>query len=160
MAYRSLCGKAGTRRDRSNYAQTVIMVAEQLLIQRTGTMTTKRVSNKEFAFRTWVNVRLGEEDKDNLAGMTENINPGELMNWVASMVYAGYSFSTSWDEYSGAHQCSLVCKAADDVNFGFGMSARHPEFEIALLSLRYKHDVVCAGDWTTVGTARPNGVWD
>jgi len=160
MAYRSLCSRVGTRRDRANYSQTVIFVAEQLLAQRIGTMSTKRVSSKEFQFRSWVNVRLSEDDKDALADLVETFEPGGLLDWVAKVVYSGYSFSVSWDEYSGAHQVSLVCKVADDPNYGFGMSARHPEFVIALLSLRYKHDEVCHGDWNAAGTARPNGIWD
>jgi hypothetical protein len=136
------------------------MVAEQIFYERTGTMTVKRVSNKEFAFKSWVNVKIGEDDKDILAELTENPNAREMLDWIANLVYSGYSFSVSWDEYSGAHQVSLVCKVADDPNFGFGMSARHPDFVFALITLRYKHEVICGGNWSTVGTSRPNGVWD
>lgn len=160
LAKRSICGRAGTRRERANYAQNTLMIAEQLMYRRLGTMAVNRVSGKDFVFDSWVNVRLSEDDKARLAELSDGLDCEDLLNFVAERVYNGYSFSCSWDDYSGAHQASFVCKAKGDPNYGFGMSARHPDFMIALLSLQYKHQVVCHGEWTSVGTSRLNGVWD
>lgn len=120
-------------------------------------MTIKKQTGKDFSFAGWVNVRLSEEDKGEIAHKAENINPEQLLDWIASMAYQGYSFSVSWDDWSDAQQVSLVCKATEDKNFGLGLSARHPEFDLAVLTLLYKHDDILRGDWSDAPTPQANG---
>lgn len=140
---RSLClGKQNLQ-----YAQSEILVSERLFTRRMGSMAIKRHSNKEFTFDRWVNVRLGDSDKENLQELAKSADIGALIDWVASMVYQGYSFSVSWDDWSDSQQLSFVCKAPDDPNYGLGLSARHPEFDMALLTLHYKHTEICAANW-------------
>lgn len=121
-------------------------------------MAVKRHSGKDFKFDSWVNVRLSDDDKEALAALAENIDMMTLADWVASLAYQGYSFSLSWDEWSEAQQVSLVCKAPDDPNYGLGLSARHPDFDVALMTLRYKHEAICRAKWSE-NSPTPSNSW-
>jgi len=115
-------------------------------------MTINRVSNKDFTFDRWINLRLEEEHKSELTHLVESLDPEDLLRWLSGMCFQGYSFSAAWDDYSDAQQVSLVCKNADDPNFGLGLSARHPDFDVALFTLRYKSEEILRSNW---GSAPP-----
>ena len=110
-------------------------------------MDIKRASSKDFQFKEWINVRLDDSHKAELEHLSKDMNVGGLYDWVASMVYQGYSFSVYWDDWSDSQQVSLVCKAVGDPNYGCGLSARHPDLDMAILSLHYKHNEILRGNW-------------
>ena len=140
-------------------AWVVLTQADETLIKRIGDMGIKRHSNKEFQFDSWVNLRLEEQHKEELVHLAENVSHGQLINWLASMAFEGYSFSASWDEYSDAVQVSLVCKAPDDPNYGLGLSARHPDFDLAVLTLQYKHEQLCDHNWSSIPPTPKGTAW-
>jgi hypothetical protein len=147
VAYRSCVSSGIAKKAKCEYAQNHISFGEELLFRRIGTMAIDRKSGKDFEFLGWVNIRLGEQDKAQLAAMSKTVVPVDLVDWIATMTFNGYSFSVSWDDYSDAQQVSIVCKNAQDTNFGYGLSARHPELLFAILSLRYKHTVIADFNW-------------
>lgn len=140
-------------------AWVVLASANEDLFRRLGDMTIKRHSNKEFTFDRWVNVRLEEQHKEELAHLADNVQPKDLIEWLGVMAFEGYSFSASWDEYSDAVQVSLVCKAPDDPNYGLGMSARHPDFDLAVLTLQYKHEQLCDSNWSAQPPSPKGTAW-
>lgn len=140
-------------------AWVLLSSAENLLDKRLGDMATKKHSNSEFKFDQWVNIRLEENHKEELAHLCENIDFSSLSGWLSSMAYEGYSFSCSWDDYSDALQVSLVCKAPDDPNYGLGLSARHPDFDLAVLTLQFKHEQIADGNWAKLPPTPKGNSW-
>jgi hypothetical protein len=109
------------------------------------------------AVRAWVNVTLSDTDKDAILSMDFDVE--SIMLAIASMVYSGYRFSVTFDEYSSALQVSLVCGNQDDPNYGLGMSSRHPDFDVALRSLWYKHQVMTRGSWADYAAPPQANSW-
>jgi hypothetical protein len=138
---------------------THLRLAGDCLNRRLGTMARNVKSGKDFQFEGWVNVRLEEEHKAEIAHLAQNTNPDGLIDWLAAMAFDGYSFSASWDDYSDALQVSLVCKDADDPNYGLGLSSRHPDFDMAVLSLQYKHEQILDGNWTEAPPTPRGSAW-
>lgn len=93
----------------------------------------------------WVNYRLNEDDKANLAA--EPLTMEQVIQEFATRVFAGYRLSVAYDEYSSAMQASLVCVDKDSPDAGIGISSRHPDLDWALRSLLYKLQVVGDGKW-------------
>lgn len=102
----------------------------------------------------WVNYRLSEDDKSLLSA--EPLEMGKVIAEFASMAYAGYRLSVSYDSYSQAMQASLVCVNPESADVGLGLSARHPDLDWALRSLLYKSQVVGVGHWSEF-TSTPKG---
>jgi hypothetical protein len=100
---------------------------------------------QSIAVSRWVNIPLGEDDKDAIAAADMSVE--DIMLAIASMVYTGYRFSVTWDDYSSAIQVSLVCGDSTSPNYEMGMSARHPDFDMALFTLWYKHQILTGGNW-------------
>jgi hypothetical protein len=160
IAHRALGKNSRGRQASNSYAAVTLLKAYQLFYERLGSMTnTKIVSGKDFKFERWINVRLEDEHKAALQALADEVSFEELMDWIASMAYQGYSFSCAWDDYSDAQQVSLVCKAADDPNFGCGLSARHPDFDLAVLTLRYKHLDMLGGVWNNAPPTPQGNAW-
>lgn len=116
---------------------------------------------KDFEFIGWVNIRLEDVHKDEisfLAGQGET-TVIDTLNCFARLAYDGYSLSVTWDDYSDSYQASIVCKAVDDANYGYGLSARHPDLDMALLTLRYKHENVCSGNWGSIAPSPKGQSW-
>lgn len=94
----------------------------------------------------WVNIRLTDNDKELLRD--REVNVPEVLARISDLMLAGYRLSVSFDDYSQAMQASLVCADDASPDYGCGMSARHPDLDLALLSLLYKATVlVKPGHW-------------
>jgi len=87
----------------------------------------------------WVNISLTEDDKS--AILADDLSLETMLQDIGVLVYSGYRFSMSHDDYSGALQASLVCTNPEDGNFQYGISARNPDPFIAVKTLWYKHNM-------------------
>jgi len=111
-----------------------------------------------FKIAAWVNVRLSDADKDQIA--SSEVDWPTIFAWMGERIYAGYRYSFAYDEYSKACQFSIICRELDDPNYGLAMSTRHPEVEMAFISLYYKDVVLLENKW---GDNRPTpeaALWD
>lgn len=111
-----------------------------------------------FRIEAWVNVRLSDADKDEIAG--SEVDWPTIFAWMGERIYAGYRFSFSYDEYSKACQFSIICRADTDPNHGLAMSTRHPDVDMAFLSLYYKDVVLLHNNWVTNRPAPDSAMWD
>jgi len=105
----------------------------------------------------WVNLRLTDEDKD--AILDNPPNAEAVLNKFASMAYQGYRLSVSYDDYSKALQASLVCASGDSENVGFGISSRHPDLDMALISLLYKITLIGDTPWSEYASPPTRSDW-
>jgi len=111
-----------------------------------------------FKIEAWVNARLSDEDKEQIAN--SQVEWPEIFAWMGERIYAGYRFSFSYDEYSKACQLSIICRAEGDRNFGLAMSTRHPEVEMAFVSLYYKDVALLENNWATNRPTPEGAMWD
>lgn len=159
MALRVLNPPVRGKRHANDRAWVILWYAEQELDKRIGTMATKKADKKNFKFEGWVNINLSDDDKGQIEGIAPDISEEQLLGWVGSMAYHGYSFSASWDDWSDSQQVSLVCKNPDDQNYGLGLSSRHPDIDTAILTLYYKHEKIAEGVWSNVAKAPRSASW-
>ena len=157
IVYRILKRPVRGMKDANKNAWVVLLYAHTILNRRLGTMATKQKQDREFKFEGWVNIRLEDEHKAELEHLAQEIDIHKVLDFIASMVYGGYSFSLAWDDWSDSQQVTFVCKDPDDPNFGYGMSARHPDLDLALLTLQYKHSHIAGGNWHDVAPSPRNG---
>lgn len=160
MARRSMLRPAGGRRATDDYVWAIMSSADDLLDKRLGSIAVNRKTGKDFKFDQWVNVRLTDEDKAEIENIINlGVNHEILLSWLSGLAYAGYSVSFAWDDWSDAQQVSLVCKDYDDPNYGLGMSARHPDLDIAIVTLQYKHENICSRKWADVAPSPGGNGW-
>lgn len=111
-----------------------------------------------FKIEAWVNVRLDEVDKDTINHW--DMSWPDIFAWMGERIYAGYRFSFAYDEYSKACQFSVICRAEGDPNYGLAMSTRHPDVDMAFLSLWYKDVHKLAGNWADYRPTPDAPLWD
>jgi len=131
--------------------------AEQFAMRLQETWGMAKKNGDRVQITAWVNYRLSEDDKAML--QAEPLDMGKVIAEFASMAYAGYRLSVSYDAYSQAMQASLVCVAEDSPDSGLGLSARHPDLDWALRSLLYKAQVVGTGNWAEFVTSPKGDSW-
>lgn len=106
------------------------------------------------AVQAWANIHIDDEHKEEIAAW--EISPLEVLNVFSALVFDGYRLSVTYDEYSEALQVSLVCANPEDGNYECGLSARHPDIDVALRTLLYKHRLTADSGWRAF-TSRPKG---
>jgi hypothetical protein len=111
-----------------------------------------------FKILAWINCRLDEADKEQIS--TLQVEWPDIFAWMGERIYAGYRFSFAYDEYSKCCQLSIICRNEDDQNFGCAMSTRHPDPDVAFVSLYYKDVVKLANDWGSVSPTPTGPMWD
>lgn len=116
-----------------------------------------RDKNTSLAVRGWANVTLSDEDKATITN--EAIHHKELLAILADWVGDGYRLSVTWDEYSNALQATFVCANEEDPNYGYGLSARHPDLDMALQTLLYKCSMLKAVGWSDVADRPTRPSW-
>jgi hypothetical protein len=112
---------------------------------------------RAFAVKGWVNVSLSEADKRLLT--EETLNHAAMLDECARWVLDGYRLSITWDDYSAAIQATFVCAAEDDPNFGYGLSARHPDLDMSLNSLLYKASGLEGTTWAEQASQPKRPSW-
>ena len=110
------------------------------------------------AFR-WCNVSLSVEMKEELKSVP--FDSERVFEWLALFVESGYKVSISRDEKS---DCFLVVASGRNEgapDFNVGVSSRHPSLEMALLTTRYKFEVLFMGGYIpTESMDARRDVWD
>lgn len=159
FARRALYQRHAGAVEANRYAFGILLEAENLLRKRIGTMAINIKTGKDFEFGSWVNLRLSDGEKAEIEHLAKSLDAPALLDWLSGMIYAGYSFSAAWDNWSNAQQVSLVCKNADDPNYGNGMSARHPDLDMAILTLQFKHVTVANGVWDSASPSPGGNSW-
>lgn len=109
------------------------------------------------AISRWVNLRLTDEDKTTLLSDIPLLE--DVVNSFGALVFAGYRLSVSWDSYSQAIQASLVCVDPESVNAGIGVSARHPDIDMAIITLWYKVQMMGDQPWSDFVSPTPASNW-
>lgn len=117
----------------------------------------KKENGNRVQITAWVNYRLSEDDKSLLSA--EPLAMEKVIAEFATMAYAGYRLSVSYDSYSQAMQASLVCVNEESADSGLGLSARHPDLDWALRSLLYKAQVIGTGNWADFTTSPKGESW-
>lgn len=134
------------------------LVYEANLERIAGDMAKNGKTQEKFEFKGFVNVRLTDQDK---ATILEVDRPVEsLMEDFGALIYSGYKLSLNYDRYSGAQQATLTCVDPECSNYGYAISARHPDLALALATLLYKHFDATAGVWTSASTQPIDRSWD
>lgn len=100
-----------------------------------------------FTLDRWVNVRLTEDDKAEIEALS--LTTEDILAYMGDRIYGGYRFSLAYDDFARGVQVSLMCQNSDDPNYGLGLSSRHPELDVALVSLLHKDKHILAGDWSS-----------
>jgi len=149
-------GKSG--RDRFN-ACWVWWVSYVRALEKSGVIQVRNNGKERPQFNGFVNVRLSDGDKETLAADTETSITG-LVDNASALLYEGYKLGFSYDKTSGSVQATLTCWQEGHEDFGYAISARHPDFDRALHSLLYKHFTLCAGQWTQNNPPAPVTTWD
>jgi hypothetical protein len=113
--------------------------------------------SRSIAVRGWVNISLDEDDKKRIT--EADLAVATMLEDVGSLVFKGYRFSMTYDDYSSSIQASLVCANSEDPNFEYGLSARHPDPVVALKTLLYKWSASTLKPWPEWSTPRKVDNW-
>jgi hypothetical protein len=144
VAFRMWLGPEGRFRESlSAEARFGWLLREQEDIQEKCHMASGK--NRSVAVRGWANISLNDEDKD--AILSAEISVETLLQDVGALVFRGYRFSMTFDNYSSSCQATLVCCDPEDGNYEHGLSARHPDPIVALKTLLYKHGLTRDTGW-------------
>jgi hypothetical protein len=127
----------------------------QISVQESVHVTGK--ASRGMAVRSWVNLSL--DDKDKKAIIDAEIDPETMFQDLGALVFRGYRFSLTFDDYSSSLQASLVCAQPDDPNYEHGVSTRHPDPLIALKSLFYKLHKMGDEPWENWCTTKTPDQW-
>lgn len=133
-------------------------VYEDNLREIAGDMAKNGKADQKFEFKGFVNLRLSEDDKGQILEAKRNLEI--MMQDCGALIYNGYKLSFNYDRYSGAQQVTLTCMAADDPNYGYAISARHPDLDVALATLLYKHYELANATWTSAADRTVDRNWD
>lgn len=115
------------------YIETAFSRGDFAVPKKTGDMSNVTLK--------WVNISLTAEDKTAILEL--NADEISLLHWLGAKAYEGYKISFSWDNFSGAYQCALIGASAEHRDRGFAISARHPDPDMAVLTLWYKVSTYC-----------------
>lgn len=143
----------------SHGAWSEVVVAHSIRLQKRiqETIHVTRKDRKTVAIIGWVNFNLTEDDKAEITAAEVSVET--MLQDIGSLVFKGYRFSMSFDDYSNALQASLVCVNEEDPNCGYAMSARHPDAEMTLRTLMYKFMACSDGPWADRVNERPAPGW-
>lgn len=123
-----------------------------------GDMAKNGRTEQKFEFKGFVNLRLSDDDKGQILEAKRNVEI--MMQDCGALIYNGYKLSFNYDRYSGAQQVTLTCTAPDDPNYGYAISARHPDLDTALATLLYKHYELANAIWSSVSDRTVDRNWD
>lgn len=137
---------------------TWFLVYSDNLQEIAGDMAKNGKSDVKFEFKGFVNLRLSEDDKGQILEAKRNVEI--MMQDCGALIYNGYKLSFNYDRYSGAQQVTLTCTAPDDPNYGYAISARHPDLDTALATLLYKHYELANAIWSSVSDRTVDRNWD
>jgi hypothetical protein len=104
-------------------------------------------------FKGFVTVNLTADDEKRIDALEPD--GGRLIDSVATLVEAGYKFSSKLDANSGSIVCTLIDDRADKPTRGFALSGWGEDLINALAALCYKHFEKCDGVWPTEDAGRP-----
>jgi hypothetical protein len=113
--------------------------------------------DKNMKIKAWVNVYLDDEDKEQIGA--QEIAVPTMLQEFGNLVFKGYRFSMTYDDYSDAIQVALVCCNPEEENYGYAMSARHPDPEMALRTLAYKWAICAEQPWSERVEKAPAPNW-
>lgn len=139
------------------WVSTRLMQAYQLqiTIQEKTHMASK--IDKNMKIKGWVNISLTDEDKQNIS--EGEVSVETMLQDFGNLVFRGFRFSLTFDDYSDALQASLVCANPEERDYGYAMSARHPDPEMVLRTLAYKFMLALNSPWEELCSNRPAPSW-
>lgn len=120
-------------------------------------MAKNGTKKSSIAISRWVSFNLDDDDKRAIQQDTPTLS--DVVASFGSLCFSGYRLSISWDSYSSAVQASLVCTNEESPNAGIGVSARHPDIDMALITLMYKVQAMGDQPWETWCTPAPLNNW-
>ena len=120
-------------------------IATETLDQKWGTIVPRKNGQPDFQIEAWVNVSLSDADKEEISRV--GVDWQAIFDWFGRRVYEGYRITLSWDEYSKAVQAAIICRNPDLGDYGLAMSSRHPDADLALMSLIYKDTIIGVDGW-------------
>jgi len=108
----------------------------------------------DFDWGGFINVRISDEDKaafDLWAAETESTMWVDFQELVAK----GFKFSLSYDGKGDFYLATFTAagRALIGIDLRCCLTARAPEWEVAIHLLMFKHEVMARGDW---GTYKPS----
>lgn len=124
-----------------------------------GGLVAGQKDNRQDNFKGWLNINLKDADKAQIEGIAKDVKLTTLVAWMAGKIYEGYRFSVSWDSYSDSSQIAAYCWDEEHPDYGHALSSRHPDLDMALLSLWYKHETIAQGVWTQVANPPTPPSW-
>lgn len=110
-------------------------------------MTSKNGTNKA-EWEAFVNIRLETNHKKEIKDRVEKLALDDLLLWLFERVDDGYKITLSPDFDNGAVVATMTGATKDNRNAGLSMSQRHADPIVALVAMRYAHDVIASGgEW-------------
>lgn len=106
----------------------------------------KKVDQKEFDFKGFVNVNLNVETK--AAFKAWDCTEVEKYNLTSAALVLGYKVSSSFDKHNSAFTVSMTCRDVENPNYGYTLTARAGDLYTAELLLFFKHVVMLEQVWT------------
>lgn len=98
-------------------------------------------------WKGFVDITLSDKDRELMAGWAAS-GEWEPFEALDALLGGGYKVSLAVHPASGSVIATLTCRAEDDPNFGYALSAFGPDPEGALMCVSYKHFVMCeSGAW-------------
>lgn len=127
----------------------------QIAIQENIHVSSSKARN--MSVKGWANVTLGEEDKELI--QSSDVSVETMLQDLGSLVFKGFRFSLTFDDYSNALQAALVCANPENPCYEYGLSARHPDPEIAIRSLLFKFAQTGNTPWSELTRERRVDNW-
>jgi len=93
----------------------------------------------------WINRNLTDEEKDDHDAT--KVTPQALFKDLLGLVIQGYNVAVKFDSYSSCFQATLIPYNKNDVNYGYGLSARSAQPDRAISLLLFKHFRVMGENW-------------
>lgn len=108
---------------------------------------------------TWCNVSLSDSAKEVIKA--QEFDAARFFDWLGTLVGDGYKVTVSYDHKSDCFMVIVVGRDSSRSDYNVGVSSRHPDLEIALLTTQYKFEVLFMGGVIpTEHSIRKEGIWD
>jgi len=111
------------------------------ICKRSLSMPVKKTSYPDAKTLLWVNVTRTEGDKREIA--KRDYPDGEVLAWFGALAYEGCKSTLSWDRYSESCQIALIVADPEHPDYGYAISGRHPDVDVACRTLYYKVTKLC-----------------
>jgi len=107
-----------------------------------GSRRKNGISEFSGGWQGFVDIRLTPDEKASLSAMGASDYP-DIGAFIDDVLSDGYKFSVTRDEAHSCYISTITGKGQGCVNAGFSLSARGPSLDGSILTLYYKHVVIC-----------------